>query len=34
MGTEFARMLKQFGLGVTTRTVEAIDIDDVWFGRL
>jgi restriction system protein len=33
-GTEFAGMLKQFGLGVKTRMVEATDIDDEWFGRL
>jgi restriction system protein len=33
-GTDFAGMLKQFGLGVKTRMVETTDIDDEWFGRL
>jgi restriction system protein len=33
-GTDFASMLKQFGLGVKSRMVEAIDIDNEWFGRL
>jgi restriction system protein len=33
-GDDFAGMLKQFGLGVKTRMVEATDVDDEWFGRL
>lgn len=33
-GTDFAGMLKQFGLGVKTRMVEATDIDAEWFGKL
>lgn len=33
-GKDFASMLKQFGLGVKLRMVEAIDIDNDWFGRL
>lgn len=33
-GDDFAGMLKQFGLGVTIRMVEATDVDNDWFGKL